>query len=293
MSAFSNRALYRGGATNHGRVQFSPSTGRVLYAGPSWISCSERKYLEAYVEVNGGSAWTQANYEQCQDDAEVALRAASSWSTDASGAWSKAPSVKAGCWNRFSEDAYASEHCDRWTFALPSGKRGDITKVRLRAACAAGYLWDSASYGSYYNYANSTLDDMGCSLLFYFSESATAYSDGQDLLDGTPTVSMGFDDINDIVAAAGLSLRTGALAADSAYYPEYSRRPYIIMNLDAAASTINAFSSDTIYLWVAILRPNYLPYVYEDPGDTAPLDYTKDFLCEASCSHASLAITTT
>lgn len=249
-----------------GKVLFSPTSGKVLHSGSplSWISPSEKAiYFGSKEYSGGGTSWTQTKYESTQAIALTAVRADTTLNFGPVDSVF-ATNIQANASGDYNTITYTYHRATRWKFAIPAGLRGSITKVRIKAECAAGKLWDFTPYTSA---VYSALDDMGCSLMLFFSESSTAYGSGAALLDGAPDVTFGFDDINAAHAAAGRVIPVNLSA-----FPSYT------MDVDAVASELNGYSSDTIYLWSVISRGSYLPYLFDPPS---PLSKQNDFICEA------------
>jgi len=130
----------------------------------------------------------------------------------------------------------------RVKFTLPTGLRGSLTRMQLR--CVADMRYNNADY-----------DLSGLNLNLVLSESATAYTLGSDLLAATPDAEASFIDINDSTNNNGNGARE--------------------FHIDLPVAGINAYSSDTFYLWFAAEIGTVFPY----PGDPSSSPNTRYYEC--------------
>lgn len=159
--------------------------------------------------------------------------------------------------------------------------RGAITKLALFGYVGAARFWDLTEYYIYTAYDYASWDDFGATLKIFFSTSSSAYTTGDALYSGTADASITFEDINDAHTARSLSPVVGAAAANNNYL-----FPRMLLSCNAAIEKVNDFSSDTIYVWFAITRPNYMPFLYSDPGT----GIDSDFNCVASLLDPKLLV---
>jgi hypothetical protein len=275
MSAYSNRALYVNPATNHGRGLYNPLTGRVIYADASLVAASACSIFGDYHGAYSLNPIAESDYQHVQDEALAVLKADSTLTTT-TGRFAYVQTIRQKRYQRVLCYHYAA----RFTFALPTGLRGSINKFRLRSNIGAGEFWDTTGHidNTYYN--SAAYNDFGCVLKLFFSESSTAYADGDDLYSGTADVEVPFADINDLHEDLGNAIVVGVNTADL-----FSK---VVISADDAAEKINDFTSDTIYVWAAITRPNYLPYLFADDGGV--LDATEEFSCTAMLNNLSILV---
>lgn len=280
MSAYSGRALYN---QSGGRAMWGGADGRALWAGPAWIS---HIYQSGYAfygvdAVTGSSAWTQANYQQCQTDATNALRADTSTSYQMYDNYEARVTAAAGLY--YGEDTTATHYAGFQRYTLPAGKRGSIARVRIRAATWAGEFWDLDDYLVVRKWVNAAYNGFGCVLKLYFRDSAHPFTSGAALLDGVPDASFALAGINAAHQAAGALLPSINNGNPDAEYPS------LILDCDSAAPAVNALADDTLYLWSCITRPSLMPFLLADPG-IETID--NDFICKASFRNAKLLVAT-
>lgn len=275
MSAYSNRALYVNPATNHGRGLYNPLTGRVMYADASLVAASGCSLFGDYSDSGYFNPITEAAYEEVQDESLANLKSDSTLSGTTE-RHTFLQIIRQKRYNRCLGYHYAS----RFRFTLPAGLRGSINKFRLRSNIGAGEFWDVTGHidNTYYN--SAAYNDFGCVLKLFFSESSTAYATGDALISGTADVEIPFEDINDLHEDLGNAIVVGVNTFDL-----FSK---VVISADDAAEKINDFTSDTIYVWAAITRPNYLPYLFDDDG--SGFDATEEFACTAMLNNLSILV---
>jgi hypothetical protein len=278
VSAYSNRAIYNPAG---GRALWGGADGRALYAGPAWLS---HIYQSGYAfygvdYVSGSSAWTQANYQQCQTDATNALRADTTLSYQMYDAYEAYVAADAGYY--YGEDVSAYHYAGYQRYTLPTGKRGSIVKVRVKADVWAGSFWNLDLVWIYTQWVHSAFDDFGCALKLFFRDSAHPFASGAAMLDATPDASFTLADINAAHVAAGTLLPSITNGNPEGPYPS------LILNCDAAAGAVNALANDNLYLWSCITRPSFMPFLFADPGSYT-IDY--DFACRASFKNVKLLV---
>ena len=275
MSAYSNRAIY----TPTNRAAYSPSTGRLLYADAAPISKTGKAGdLLGSASFSGSSGWTQANYEAAQDSALATLKADTYVyehnATDSA-------YVYAYCKRYYGERAGCDHTATRWRFTLPANMRGSITHLALIANVGSARFWHLGGYWIYFAYDNAQWDDFGSILKIFFSHSSTAYASGNALYSGSADVTHSFEDINASHQDAGLEPLVGVDAANN-----LNIFPKAVLSCSGAISKVNAFTSDTIYLWAICTRPTYMPFLYSDPGS----GYDNDFACNAEMRNPKLLV---
>ena len=275
MSAYSNRAIY----TPTNRAAYSPSTGRLLYADAAPIAPTGKaaEYLGS-ASFTGSSGWTQAHYEDAQDSSLVSLRADTSLYSHSS---VKSAYINAQCVRYYGERAACGHTATRWTFTLPANMRGAITRLALITRVGAAKFWHLSEYFIYTAYDNAQWDDFGSILKIFFSHSSTAYASGNALYSGSADVTHSFEDINASHQDAGLEPLVGVDAANN-----LNIFPKAVLSCSGAISKVNAFTSDTIYLWAICTRPTYMPFLYSDPGS----GYDNDFACNAEMRNPKLLV---
>ncbi len=259
MSAYSNRAVYAAS----GRASYAASSGRALYADAAPVTASASSRFFGSASYTGSTGWTKANYDAAQASALSAVKADTTLSSGPSEAV-----VVAGCRLYYSERAWCDHYATRWTFAIPSGKRGSITKLGLIARAGAARFWDFTEYFIYTAYDYAQWDDFGCGLKLFFSGSSTAYSSGDALYGGEADTELSFEDINAVHEAADREPLVGEPAANN-----LDVFPQIVIPCADAVDKVNDFSSDTIYLWAIITRPSLFPFLYSDPGSGIDSDF--------------------
>lgn len=280
MSAYSTRAIYN---PTGGRALWGGTDGRAIWAGPAWISP-----INTYVynfsgldSVTGDLAWTQTNYQQCQTDALTALRADTSTSYSSRSNYNAMVTASAGLY--YGEDVNAKYYAGYLRFTLPTGKRGSITKVRVKATAWAGEFWDLDDYLVVRKWVNAAYNGFGCVLKLFFRDSAHPFSSGAAILDATPDAAFDMSAINDVHEAADVLLPSINNGNPDADYPS------LILNCDAAAAAVNDLADDTCYLWSCITRSSFMPFLSADP-ESETIDY--DFSCMANFTNPKLLVAT-
>lgn len=283
MGWYSNRAMYSGKtAPLHGRGLYSPATGRMLYAGPSWLSGT--RIGMARRDIQYADTWGQTAYDQDQLDSMAQLRTAS-WT------WLGSPVIPAeslsSCYTNYGYQTLSYDVQACHYFTMPTGARGNIRRVLFQATAGAGRGWDcspgTGSAGQGGAFRNTAFDDFGQTAKLYFHNTNTpvvnppspaAPPSPASLLDSTPPwgLEIPFSTINAYHTARGATLS----GTDNAKltFPTYTLPD--IGGTDMVAF-LNGLSSDTFYLFSAITRPSLHPYLF-DPAPNA----VNDFCCHCS-----------
>jgi hypothetical protein len=275
MSTYSGRAIY----VASGRAAYSATSGRALFSDAGLISPSASSCFFGYGGLN--DVWNETEYANAQADALAALKADTTLATGY-----RVESL-AGGKSYYGVENYASHSAGRFTFSIPSGKRGSITKLLVAANTGAARFTDLHSWWPIEYFHNSSWDDFGASLKFFFSESATAYTDGDDLYSGVADTEVDFADINDYHDGNGSvpGYVEGVTARDANTYPR------IVLSFNSDTITkINGFASDTVYLWVVIKKNSNFPYYLDSSGFTYPDGWVNDFEFGAQFYSPSLIV---
>jgi hypothetical protein len=275
MSLYSGRALY----LPTGQASYSINNNRALFAdaGPIALSASPWFYGGAY-----SSTWNATTYAQAQADALAALQADTTLSNGTGWGAGSAHAI-AGAKSWYGTRAYAQNSAMRYTFALPTGKRGSLTKLSVLAYTGAARFYNLYDYYPSVMFDNSSWDDFGASIKLFFSESSTAYADGDDLYAGTADLEYAFEDINDY--HINNSKVPGYVSGQT--YRDFNVYPRLILTFDSdALDKVNAFTSDTIYLWAVVKKYSDFPYYL----DENPSNYDSDFEFNAKLYNPALLV---
>jgi hypothetical protein len=276
MSLYSNRGVYTAAAN---KAAYNQSNGRMLYADAGLVYASACAYFYGYY---GGDynldPLTEAKWQNTQNQALVSLKAQTSLQSNGIYAQAFAWTIRQKANKRF-----LGYHAASWyPFSIPTGLRGDINKFSIRANIGAGEFWDATGRDGYsFNYA--AYNDFGCVLKIFFSQSSTEYADGDDLYSGTADVEITLADINAAHVERGNAIAVGGSAVGR--YTSFSK---IVISCDAAIAKINAFTSNNIYVWVVITRPNYFTYLFDDDHG---YDVTEEFDGMAMFNNPAILVT--
>ena len=283
MSFYSNRALYRGDATDTGRGLFSPATGRMLWAGPSWFGAIRSGAARRPLQYINADSWNLANYNQDQVDSMSQLRS-SNWTM-----LSPFVPVASASWCTTYYGYYTvNEDCAAYYyFTLPTGARGTIKRACFRASAGGCEAWNaspsigSSSMGG--NYLNTAWADFGQSAKLYFYADYPSIPGVSTMLDGTPPwgLTVPFSTINAFHVANGSTF--------SGYDDGYMSYPwYTIADVGGASlvAWLNSLTSDSFYLALCVTRPSLHPYLC-DPATNA----VNDFTCQCYFDSPQMLIT--
>jgi hypothetical protein len=283
MSFYSGRALYKGTTTNHGRGLYSPATGRMLYAGPSWLSGT--RIGMARRDIQFADTWNQTAYNQDQLDSMAQLRA-TSWT------WLGYPVIPtesiSSCWTHYGYQTLSYDVQACHYFTMPAGARGNIRRVLFQATAGSGRGWDcspgTGSTGIGGAFRNTAFDDFGQTVKLYFYNTNTPVVEPPygwlrppspaTLLDSTPPwgLEIPFSTINAYHTARGATLSGTDGAALT--FPAWTLPDIGGTNM---VDFLNGLSADTFYLFSAITRPSLHPYLF-DPAPNA----VNDFCCHCT-----------
>lgn len=259
MGWYSNRAMYSGKtAPRHGRGLYSTSTGRMLYAGRSWVAASSKTGKSR--PAPSQDSWTRANYDQEQLDSMYELRNSPSLMYDYEG------STVTCSTGRYGYIANAWDGIESYLFYLPAGARGTISRVKFRCNVGNGFAWDASPTNRIF--ANTTWDDTGGrQLKMWITDNWNRdFRDkpSGELLDNTPPLGMveTFANIN-----AYHINRNRTIIANS----NWGSFTFPVWEVDQFGGNntltfLNTMISDSFTLVMAITKPtNPLPY-YADPA---------------------------
>lgn len=255
MGWYSNRAMYSGKAAPlHGRGLYSATTGRMLYAGRSWLSAYAKTGKRRPAPYQ--DTWTEAIYNQDQLDSMYELRNSPSLLYDYEG------SVVSCTTGRYGYLTNAFDGIESYFFSLPAGARGTISRVKFRCNAGNGFAWDASPTNRIF--ANTAWDDTGGrQLKLWITDNwATGFRDkpSGELLDDTPPLGMveTFANIN-----AYHTSRSRTIIANSSWqffsFPVWEVDQFGGNNMLTFLNS--TLTSNTFFLVMAITKPtNPLPY---------------------------------
>lgn len=243
MSAGSNRALYTGGATNHGRALYSPDTFRAIYAAPAIISPSQNVKFFGSASY---STWDETTYRTSISDAIAAAAADTSLDADSESGWNQYGTMTQAQMHHgygFIVEGRCGIRRDR--FILPAGvSMANIKRVILTANIGGGQAAHVHVGGV--GVDTCIFNDFGASLNIVLSQSATEFASGAAVRAATPDSSFAISDINDAHTAASRSITA---YMDPSYHA-YIYPPRMSMEREALIDKINGFTDNTyFYMW--------------------------------------------
>lgn len=264
MSLYSGRALY----LPTGQASYSINNNRALFADAGPIALSAFPwFFGSAVEYE----WNETTYLQAQADSLAALQADTTLANASTSNWGYGSvHAIAGCKSWYGIRNYAQNSAIRYTFALPEGKRGSITKLSVLAYTGAARFYNLYSYFPSIMFDYSSWDDFGASIKLFFSESSTAYADGDDLYSGTADLEYAFEDIN--AYHINNSKVPGYVSGQT--YRDFNVYPRLILTFDSdTLDKVNAFTSDTIYLWAVVKKYSDFPYYLDENPSNSDSDF--------------------